>query len=61
MLMGKISLYNALKKTKRLSARRITFIISSDGEIKEVLENINPAEKHVDKALGLLKEISQSI
>ena len=61
MLMGKISLYNALKKTKRLSARRITFIISSDGEIKEVLENINPAEKHVDKALELLKEISQSI
>ena len=56
-----VSLYNVLKKSKRPSAKRVTFIISPNGVITEILENIKPAEKHADKALELLKNLSQKI
>jgi peroxiredoxin Q/BCP len=63
---GKVaSLYGVLKTSKcggktTVSARRVTFIIASDGRVAEVLENVRPAEKHADLALEAVKKLTGS-
>ncbi|NOZ89613.1 MAG: peroxiredoxin [Crenarchaeota archaeon] len=53
-------LYGVLKEgTKRPSAKRVTFIIDEDGVIREVIENVRPAEKHADLALEAVRRLRQ--
>ena len=41
----------------KVSANRVTFIISPDGRIVKILKNIRPAEKHADLALEEVKKL----
>ncbi len=51
------SSYGALKAgTKRPSARRVTFILGSDGRILKILEGVRPAQRHADLALEFVRE-----
>ncbi len=51
-------LYGVLRKGgRRLAARRVTFIIDSEGRIAEIIE-VRPAEKHADKALEAVKRLA---
>ena len=57
---GKISeAYGVARQgKKRISSERVTFIIDQSGIIRRVLADIRPAERHADKALEAVKEIS---
>ncbi|MEB3806742.1 MAG: peroxiredoxin [Desulfurococcales archaeon] len=56
---GKIAeAYGVLRKKKRISAERATFIIDSDGVVRKVLVNVRPAEKHADLALEAVRELA---
>ncbi len=51
--------YGVLRQGGKLpSAERVTFIISPDGKIVEVLRNIRPAEKHADLALEVVRRMA---
>jgi peroxiredoxin Q/BCP len=54
-----IRLYDVAKKAKRISAKRITFIIDNDFRIYEILKNIRPAEKHADLALEIVEKLAE--
>ncbi len=47
------------RRGDKISANRITFIISLDGEIVKILKNIRPAERHADLALEEVKRLSK--
>ena len=47
------------RRGDKISANRVTFIISPDGRIVKVLKNIRPAEKHADLALEEVRKIAQ--
>ncbi len=56
---GKIAeAYGVLRKKKRISAERATFIIDPDGVVRKVLVNVRPAEKHADLALEAVRELA---
>ncbi len=46
------------RRGDKVSANRVTFIISPDGVIAKILRNIRPAEKHADLALEEVKKLS---
>lgn len=52
--------YGVLKRGSSLSAERVTFIIDSDGVVREVISGVRPAEKHAELALDAVKRLSQS-
>lgn len=53
--------YGVLRRRgDKVSANRVTFIISPDGRIVKILKNIRPAEKHADLALEEVKKIRSS-
>ncbi len=50
--------YGVLRRRgDKVSANRVTFIISPDGRIVKILKNIRPAEKHADLALEEVKKL----
>ncbi len=51
--------YGVLRKSKTISAERVTFIIDEKGVIHAILRNIKPAEKHADYALLEIKKLSK--
>ncbi len=54
-----IEKYGVLRRRgDRVSANRVTFIITRDGRIAKILRNIRPAEKHADLALEEVKKLS---
>lgn len=51
--------YGVLRRRgDRVSANRVTFIITREGRIARILKNIRPAEKHADLALEEVKKLS---
>ena len=57
---GKVAeAYGVLRRGKQLSAERVTFIIDSDGVVREVIMGVRPAEKHAELALEAVGKLVQ--